>query len=101
MNIIEAIKSGRNFRRASFPNQRWFSYKGESKIMGFDFEENRRDFYQPDKLDIIADDWEIEEKKVEITRQTLKDAFEDADWDAQVPNRMSFLDGVAKRLGLE
>jgi hypothetical protein len=60
MTIIEAIKSGKRFRRPRFPAYRWMSYDGKSKIMGFDFETGCRDFYYPDKEDILADDWETE-----------------------------------------
>lgn len=65
MNIIDAVKSGKKIRRPSF-GWGWIYLRSE----GYTFSLNRQD--------ILADDWEIEEKKVEITYERLKEAFESA-----------------------
>lgn len=50
MNIIEAVKSGKSFRRKGFPG-----WKTDAIQMKF----NDRD--------ILADDWEIQKEPLEIT----------------------------------
>lgn len=66
MNIIEAIKSGRRFRRISWKTNEWIL-------------QDRCDL--PVRLsrdDIVADDWEIESKPVMITREKLEQAWEES-----------------------
>jgi len=63
MNIIEAIKSKQRFRRPNWPKNSW--------------QINREDissFYT--QTDILADDWEIEEKKIDITFTQLQAALD-------------------------
>lgn len=62
MNIIEAIKSGRVFKRPKS--------KQLNKI-----ELDSEDYYTILIKDLIAEDWEIEEEKIEITKDQLKKAF--------------------------
>lgn len=57
MNIIEAVKSGKRFRRKTHPNY-WFDRPPTDHSFTIDW--------------ILADDWEIEEKKVEITQEQLR-----------------------------
>lgn len=94
MNIIDAIKSGKKFRRLG--DVSWlgpYSDFYNAVILGFS------------KRDILADDWELEEKKVEITFEQLKEAFERA---SQPPPQyysplgipFSSVEVVAKELGL-
>jgi len=60
MNIIEAVKSGKPDR-----------LKGDTKFFTADLGP-----HVPLTLSaILADDWEVEEKKVEITRDSLGKAF--------------------------
>lgn len=59
MNIIEAVKSGKRFKR-SFMIDWW---KSNQDMVGL---------Y---RSDIVADDWEVEEEKVEITYEQLREAF--------------------------
>lgn len=59
MNIIEAIKSGKRFRRKSWSSRTWIESDPEKNIY-----ENRLDL--PFEA-IIADDWEVEEKFVTVT----------------------------------
>ena len=56
MNILEAIQSGKKFRR---PNQGWYNYKYDGPIH---------------IADIRADDWMIGEKTVPITYNQFKEA---------------------------
>ena len=58
MNIIEAIKSGKPYRRKN-DSQRF--------IPG--------DEYDFAYSEVLADDWEVEEKSVTITREQLEEAW--------------------------
>jgi hypothetical protein len=58
MYIVEAVKTGKRFRR-----------KGSSDWNEPYSDNCARDF---DKHDILADDWEIEEETVEVTRSQLR-----------------------------
>lgn len=60
MNIIEALKSKKDFKQ-----------KSDSYI----FRSNKSDFSSFTAKEILADDWEIVEKKIEITRNDLNRAF--------------------------
>jgi len=59
MNIIEAVKDGRRFRRGG--SEYWFCRADTSWIMS---EEG-----------LASDDWEIDEKKVEVTEEQVKAAL--------------------------
>jgi hypothetical protein len=64
VNLIEAIKSGKRFRRTSWTNRPWI-----------DADIGRLDM----PLDaIIADDWEIELPTVTINRHQFNEAWDDA-----------------------
>ena len=59
MNIIAAIKSGRPYRR-----KEWMMLNASISPTCTD--------YMFSKQDILADDWEVEEKSVEITESRVK-----------------------------
>jgi hypothetical protein len=89
MNLIEAIKSGKRFRRKSQPGSDiWFRPS------------DTHPFYQ---YEITADDWEVESQKATITREQF-----DAVWSKYVQRldpadrqaMLEELDTVAKELGL-
>jgi hypothetical protein len=87
MNIIDAIKSGKRFRRIEWSIHDWIAH-------------DRNDL--PARLsrsDIIASDWEVENQPVTITREQFNAA-----WDRATPyNRLiddELLELVAKELGL-
>lgn len=61
MNIIEAIKSGKKFKRKTHINHRWMG-ANESDLL-FEIEE------------ILADDWEIEDTAIKITSRQFWDAY--------------------------
>jgi hypothetical protein len=65
MNIIEAIKSGKNFRR---PGVKGWLYVDVFKCS----------FKQIDWESLIADDWEVEEKPVTITKEEFEKAWKSA-----------------------
>lgn len=88
MNLIEAIKSGRPFRPKG-RNWAWVFVKDgllKYQLASGDFVE------QPLVVDqIIADDWEIQEPAVTITRTQYWDAVRET----ATPG------GLARKLGLE
>lgn len=69
MTIQEAIKSGKKFRRPRMKGTAFDGwYVNEPGAVSHGFGSYGGSFsYQ----DLLADDWEIEEKKVEITRDKL------------------------------
>jgi hypothetical protein len=72
VTIIEAIKSGRRFRRPCFVKGLWYYYTDSSYQM---YRSDNRT-YQPDKEDILADDWIIESPAVTITKEQFYEACE-------------------------
>lgn len=90
MNLIEAVKSGRPFKRKAWGTSDWEAPESWSKPFL--------------KYDILADDWELEESKVEITATQFHEAArkvweEDFDKTRESPHFFAKL--IAKRLGLE
>lgn len=88
MNIIEAIKSGKRFKRKR--EVRWVE---DPRLQPYHFHE------------VIADDWEIEEKKVEITKGQFWHAYAVArklvDEYASDRNFVPVVEIMVKELGLE
>lgn len=82
MNIIEAIKSGKNFKRKD-----WSTYL------------SYHDGHRFCCLDILADDWEIESTPVMITREKLSKAWEESFGWNEPYGALSFK-CLAKELGL-
>lgn len=66
MNIIEAIKSGKRFKRPSY--QDWRTYHGADRY--FYFKES----------DLLANDWIIEEEKIPISKDELEYAYNQAQY---------------------
>jgi len=66
MNIIEAIKSGRKYRRIGEKN--WYESAGVTINYLFPLKS------------ILADDWEVEQTYVTITREQFDQA-----WDENIP----------------
>jgi agmatine/peptidylarginine deiminase len=79
MNIIEALKSGKPYRRAGdkdwYPTSAMFMFSSSM---------------------ILADDWETQEKAVTITKTQLVDAIKRA-----AKRTLYGSDDIAKELGLE
>lgn len=85
MNLIEAVKSGRPFRRVA-----WL----------------KTDYRNPDswsqsflKQDILADDWEIQEPTVTITRSQFWEAV-NAEWTERSMANDHCVRAIARALGL-
>jgi hypothetical protein len=75
MNLIEAIKSGRPFRR--HPDMSWIYVKGG--VLYYNRASDGAICEQSLTVDsLLADDWEIQEPTVTITRTQLQDAYNDA-----------------------
>lgn len=61
MNLIQALKSGKRFRRQF--RLKWFTDE-----LSFNFS----------KIDLLAEDWEVEEEKVTITRTQLIESLKES-----------------------
>lgn len=85
MNFLEAVKSGKKFRR---PGRDWY-YPVEPVV-----------FYAISKQDMLATDWEVEEKKVEITYEKLYWAMKDSHGCGGYEHHYKSVKMVAKELGL-
>ena len=70
MNIIEATKSGKRFRR-KISNSEWITQPSMIMLVNGRY---MRYFLGPE--DILAEDWEIEEPPVSITRAKVEDILE-------------------------
>lgn len=80
MNIIEAMKSGKRFRKGHRKfdykiNSHWEKDVPPSLHECKDHEWIKSKYF--DLEDLLSDDWEIEEEKIEITKSQL-DKFFDA-----------------------
>ncbi len=83
MNLIEAIKSGRRFKRKVWPH-----YPAENTFC---------------QNDIIADDWEVESQPVTITREQFDAAWRralDVSENMQITTQHYLYELVVRELGL-
>ena len=89
MNIIEAIKSGKPFKRSLWT----------------------RDYVRPPFVnlnlpaeDLLADDWEVEEASVQVTNTTFVAAFNEAVAELDIAHapfmHLALVNTIAKKLGL-
>jgi hypothetical protein len=88
MNIIEAVKSGKRFRRTSWEGNVWFKTS---------------DIVPWSKSDILADDWEVEEKQVTITESQFEEALNRTSDKFNLynpPHICEYLSQLKKELGL-
>lgn len=92
VNLIDAVKSGRPFRRHHWIEGTWsiLDEDGDLKFVG------SLCGVSPQKEDILADDWEIQEPTVTITWSQLKEAYR-GPTEPGVPFDLV----LARRLGLE
>jgi hypothetical protein len=92
MNIIEAIKSGRPFRRNNEDGNLWLTPLDPVKDGCFQFL----------LADILADDWEVESASVTITREQFNAAWDKALDDSAVRgfNCLALHHCLTKELGL-
>lgn len=87
MKLHEAIESGRWFRRPCFPEGLWYGYRGERTAV---MERSDGREYHPDRFDICANDWEIQEPTVTITRTQLAAAVLEMIKDCQASAFITF-----------
>lgn len=85
MNIIEAIKSGRRYRR---PGMYWIDDYSPSDTCLRAIKPQGPDEYRPSPKDIIADDWEVEELAVSITSSQFWGAYSESQHEAMKDARM-------------
>lgn len=92
MNLLEAIRSGRPYRR-----KHWNNGNGQWRETP-DIEEYWHQAYTETLGDLLADDWEIQEPLVEITRTQFWEVV-----NARGPDYrdMAFALDLARKLGLE
>lgn len=81
MNIIDAINSGKKCKRRPW-KKRWIN-PAQGKLLNLNIE------------DISANDWEVEERSVKITREQF-----DAAWSKLWPHDALDRNALAKELGL-
>ncbi len=77
MNLIAAIKSGRPFRKRSWvrPDEGWLQYEAEYNRVSWT---NRDGTFNFSASCVLADDWEIQEPTVTITRTQFLQTFAQA-----------------------
>ena len=79
MNIVDAMKSGKTVKRKP-----WNRFGHIEYFDRFTFTNNHTTLLE--KEDVIADDWEIEEQKVEITKSQFIQAWAESAIDASKEN---------------
>lgn len=89
MTIQEAVRSGKVFFRRGDPDEFYPS--------SFDASEGSYSFTY---AELLADDWEIEEKKVEVTREQLAKAWNNHCAGCLIANSSKSFDNFCKELGL-
>lgn len=104
MNIIEAVKSGKRFRRAGWPDFL------EIKDDGF-YLINNGYLYAPyhlGKENILATDWEVEEpepEKITVTAEEVREAIFGsvlfAEFRDDISNSKQLIYGILKELGFK
>ena len=78
MNIIEAVKSGKPFKRSRWTDDCWLKMKPHKDGVYFKSKPCWADPNKPYPLaeeDIVSDDWIVKEEKVEVTVSDVREAF--------------------------
>lgn len=91
MNLIEAVKTGKWFRRASHPKK------------SFKFGTNPKEWTDFTKEEILADDYEIEPESILITREDFDAAWRralDVTENMEIKNQHYLYELVVRELGL-
>lgn len=104
MNIIEAVKSGKRFRIIG--TKAWFEALTPELLKSplIFIEDGISTDFLIHYADLINDDWEIQEQKVEITKtQALKiySLARNLSWECMKPNEIKNLEYYLKELGFE
>jgi len=102
VNLIEAIKSGRRFKRRCWPESDWLAPISEPENSGMSVSRVlRNEIFKSTIIvaELLADDWEVESQAVTITREQFEAAWREAiGWNE--PFGALAFDAVAKELGL-
>jgi hypothetical protein len=93
MNVIEAIKSGKRFRRASWNPKDWAQPHEAQEVL-------KNTMFQA----LIAEDWEVEQQVISVTKTQVCAAWSKslAKWSARpeyTPPHMTPLPEFLKELG--
>jgi hypothetical protein len=97
--LVEAIRSGKRYRRKAWAKSFW--------VLA-DRLDHTTAVFSPD--DVLAEDWELEEPRTEVTpsqvRKAIAEAFQDAKKEADTEGRYwahpsTVLNAVLKRFGFE
>jgi hypothetical protein len=91
MNIIEAVKSGKRIKRKGWPNKNCWAQRDGYRM------------YRILEEDLLADDWEVEEKQVTITESDFSAALARTNNSFSIyagPNICEYLGQLKKELGL-
>lgn len=102
MNLIEAIKSGRKFRCKSSTGdfgKFWWRASAERGFEAQDSPLGRVD-RSLTVSEVVADDWEVEEAAVTITREQFWDAVERTSLECGNKAKEFDLEALARNLGL-
>lgn len=91
MNIIEAVQSGKMFRRKH--SSQWYA--------PFDPAINPPQMLAFYHSDLLLDDWEVEEEKIEVTKRQLKHVFENTAFSLFDDDKTKAFDYFAKKLGFK
>jgi len=87
MNIIDAIKSGKPFKRTNIIMD-WLKANRYDEILGLSV------------FDIIADDWEIQEKQITISESQLEDVIKQS-LIKLGSSSSNFIEHIKKELGFK
>lgn len=102
MNIIEAIKSGKRINRKNDST----THINSKAIGDITLVFNRTTQPVIETLgicveDLLADDWEVEEEKIEVTKRQLKHVFENTAFALFDDDKTKAFDYFAKKLGFK
>ncbi len=99
MNLLDAIESGGRFKRESFDDSLWCHVVPNT----YDIPEVRfvnGEAFLPHVGDLCAEDWEVAEREVKVTRDTLLKAYMRAKEKKSFNSASMMFDSLLKELGL-
>lgn len=97
MNIIEAIKSGKPFKRKHWG--KYFIIINDLIVTETENREQVHERLQPYSENLLADDWEIQEKTITMTESQFDEAWEKFLENTLGEGREANLEAIKKELG--
>lgn len=99
MNFLEALKTGKDFRRKSWDNENWYLFADGDYIKGYGdsshpSKDDPRLNYRLTAPSLLANDWEVKEKTTELTWDEIESAL-----DKHLHYPHTALDCIKKELG--